>query len=394
METAIRQANPRLPQWADELIALYESGAASQFVLYGNVNDRFLLPLSDKAELGSLRDFLLRVLLPRFEVVISYDLGNGVRVEKGEKKFAEWPEIERGEAPPKAPRQAVEFLTHYFRYCANLQQIKGQSSQTACFLSGAHLIAPALPYGMSYDLSATAVLIRDWSVDQMLTDYPLATFLITENLTELHALLAANPRAALIKLPLPDAHELEQALTVLEPSFPAALKAFQGKLDQLAAALAGSSLGSIESLCKTREYRKAEIRAEDLVKIKKEIVERDSGGLIEFVESSRSLNDIHGQEGVKQWFRQDIALWHGNDLQAMPMGYLLCGPVGTGKTFLVECLAGEAGRAIWSGSLDCCTRSDGASCSWMRPIRTWASARAGAGIRVFPAACIRCWPKR
>jgi SpoVK/Ycf46/Vps4 family AAA+-type ATPase len=27
---------------------------------------------------------------------------------------------------------------------------------------------------------------------------------------------------------------------------------------------------------------------------------------------------------------------------ALPKGYLICGPVGTGKTFMVECLAGEA----------------------------------------------------
>ena len=45
----------------------------------------------------------------------------------------------------------------------------------------------------------------------------------------------------------------------------------------------------------------------------------------------------------------------------MPMGYLLCGPVGTGKTFMVECLAGEAGvpvvklknfRDKWVGSTE------------------------------------------
>ena len=43
------------------------------------------------------------------------------------------------------------------------------------------------------------------------------------------------------------------------------------------------------------------------------------------------------------------------------MGYLLCGPVGTGKTFLVDCLAGEAGvpvvklrnfRDKWVGSTE------------------------------------------
>ena len=64
--------------------------------------------------------------------------------------------------------------------------------------------------------------------------------------------------------------------------------------------------------------------------------------LIEFIESSRTLDDIHGQEKVKAWLRQDIALWQQNDVAALPKGYLICGPVGTGKTFMVECLAGEA----------------------------------------------------
>jgi SpoVK/Ycf46/Vps4 family AAA+-type ATPase len=64
--------------------------------------------------------------------------------------------------------------------------------------------------------------------------------------------------------------------------------------------------------------------------------------LIEFIESARTLDDIHGQEKVKNWLRQDIALWQQSDVGAMPKGYLLCGPVGTGKTFMVECLAGEA----------------------------------------------------
>src|SRR5208282_3898318 len=49
---------------------------------------------------------------------------------------------------------------------------------------------------------------------------------------------------------------------------------------------------------------------------------------------------------LKAWLRQDIALWRQNDLQALPMGYLICGPVGTGKTYMVECLAGEAGVPV------------------------------------------------
>jgi AAA+ superfamily predicted ATPase len=80
------------------------------------------------------------------------------------------------------------------------------------------------------------------------------------------------------------------------------------------------------------------LRDADLVALKKQLVERDCNGLIEFIESKRSLDDLHGQEKVKEWLRADFALWKKNDIGALPMGYLLCGPVGTGKTYMVECL--------------------------------------------------------
>jgi SpoVK/Ycf46/Vps4 family AAA+-type ATPase len=67
---------------------------------------------------------------------------------------------------------------------------------------------------------------------------------------------------------------------------------------------------------------------------------------VEFIEPRRSFADYHGQEPLKAWLRQDVALWRAADLRALPMGYLVCGPVGTGKTFLVECLAGEAGVPV------------------------------------------------
>jgi SpoVK/Ycf46/Vps4 family AAA+-type ATPase len=105
-------------------------------------------------------------------------------------------------------------------------------------------------------------------------------------------------------------------------------------------------VSAVEALSKQRAHQKQPIRSQDLVEIKKELVERESSGLIEFIESTRTLADFEGQEMLKTWLKQDVSLWKIGDLKALPKGYLICGPVGTGKTFLVECLAGEAGVPV------------------------------------------------
>ena len=55
-----------LPGWARSLAELYASNAASQFIVYGNVSDRMVLPAPPTPRLGGLSDFLLDVLLPLF----------------------------------------------------------------------------------------------------------------------------------------------------------------------------------------------------------------------------------------------------------------------------------------------------------------------------------------
>jgi len=189
----------------------------------------------------------------------------------------------------------------------------------------------------------------------------LAVFLVAENLNDLHPLLAGNSRAAQVEIEMPSAGELAEAFVFFAQEFPRALSKFTKNLHAPAERLAGATLGSIESLLKTREYADEPLVESDLADLKKQLVEKDSQGLIEFLEPTRTLDDVYGHEGVKTWVRQDIELWRQNDLGAMPMGYLLCGPVGTGKTYLVECLAGEAGvpvvkmknfRDRWVGSTE------------------------------------------
>ena len=350
----------KLPPWAQKLISLYESHAANQFVLYGNVNDRFVLPLQPES-LGTLYEFLRKVMMPGFDVVLSYDLGNGVRIDKGAEVFSKWQGFKEQPELPRQPRAAVEFLTRFFRYSANLASLGQPSHRVGFYMRAAHLVAPALPGALNYDLNALAMLIRDWASDDQLAQHTLVTFLIADNVNDLHPLIVNNPRASAIEIPLPPANELRSALGHLASSFKNALSNFDSKLDSLAHELTGATLTSVEGMLRIKNHERDPLEAADLVSLKKELVEKDAGGLIEFIDSHRTLDDVYAQDKLKSWLRQDIALWRNNDIQALPMGYLICGPVGTGKTYLVECLAGEAGvpvvklknfRDKWVGSTE------------------------------------------
>jgi hypothetical protein len=344
---ASERSNPSLlPAWAEELVTLYESGAYNQFVLYGNVQDRFLLPLGAKAELGSLKDFLLKALLPKFNVILSCDMGSGLRVEKGIDEISNWPSWKDLRPLPRDPVSAVRSIDHYFRYCSNLAKTNRKPLQVGCVLFDVQLMAPVLQGGFNYEIGSLASLVRSWSTETIFTDYLLASFLITENLNDLNPLIGNNPRTARILIPLPSPAQIHGAVSLFKEQYPKALSDYDLKDDKISSGLAGASLNKIESLVKTKEYKKEAISATDLAFLKKLMVESDCNGLIEFLEPKRTLDDLVGADKIKAWLRQDLALWNRNDAPALPKGYLLCGPVGTGKTFMVECLAGEAGVPV------------------------------------------------
>ena len=77
--------------------------------------------------------------------------------------------------------------------------------------------------------------------------------------------------------------------------------------------------------------------------LKKRLLERQCRGLLEFIEPKWTLDTVVGHEAAKARLREDAALLKRGALDSLPMGYLLCGPVGTGKSFLAQCVSGEIG---------------------------------------------------
>lgn len=348
-----------LPNWAAEVVAGYESGVAGCFVLHGNIGDRLLIPHREKGEkLGSLRDFLSDVLLPRFQIVLSYDLGEGLRVQRGEEQFAEW----AGSRPvPEQPLATMRYIGKFLRYQRNTRALTKKGPRVAVVIREAHLICPALPNALNYELNALASLLRGWAAGGLMQENEQALFLVADRWANLHPLLVRESAIKGVEIPLPTGDEVARALTAIAPAAPVALQNFVGKFAEMGESLRGATLSSVETLVRRREFEKSPLAPEDVGRLKRNLVERDCEGLIAFVEPDRTLQQVMGLHEVKGWLRDDLALWRRNELAAMPMGYLFCGPVGTGKTYLAECLAGEAGvpmvvlrnfRDKWVGSTE------------------------------------------
>jgi len=351
-QVTARTALTSKPDWAAELYDSFQSGASGQFILYGNVHDR----LAIGGRLVSIERYIEDELLVGFQVIFTYDLGNGLAVERGSERLAEWvPAVMQ--SLPRDPLAAIRFVSRFGRYLGNLEAVgKPNNIQVAVLVRGADQLLPA--DGRGFEHGSLTSLVREWASGSPFTELPFVSLLIADNLNDLEPLIAFGPQSTRVRVPLPSMSELQSALTLLQKEFKQTIPAGTD-LGALAAAMTGVSVSTLEQLTKVRAHRGQVLQTSDFALLKKEMVEHDAPGLVESLESKRTLGEYHGQEALKAWLRQDVTLWRTNDLRALPMGYLLCGPIGTGKTFLVECLAGEAGvpvlklknfREKWVGS--------------------------------------------
>lgn len=83
--------------------------------------------------------------------------------------------------------------------------------------------------------------------------------------------------------------------------------------------------------------------------------------MLEFLESELGLDAVCGHVPQKKWLEEDARLIQEGRTDALPMGYLICGPVGTGKSFLAQCYTHDIGvpcvrlknfRSQWYGATE------------------------------------------
>ncbi len=351
-----------LPAWAQKLAQRYYTRTVSTFLVYGAVRD--LQPTTKDGngrDFGNLKAFLGQELFGGRDHVIFYDRSSGVRAQLPEtqqdfsRAMAAYDAMygtDFARVMPRDPGRALQIIENYLR----LRVSDGKSM--ALVIDFAETIAPAGEMGSlsAEDRFALATLIK-WAQDPQFLQGDLSIVLVVESLADVSPRLSRNPYVANIEITLPTEPErLDFVQWKLEGQKLATVSEIN--LAGLAKMTAGLSRINLDRLLTEAMESGPRITTDTLKDKKKEIIQAECHGLLEFIEPAHTLDVVAGHAQAKKMLRDASTLLKKGRIEVMPMGYLVSGPVGTGKTFLVTCFAGEIGipcvkflnfRSQWQG---------------------------------------------
>ncbi len=340
------------PGWAQQIADLYFSRTTSVFVLHGNTYD--LVPLNDvsapgKADFGTIPDFLAEQLFGRWDLVLHYDLGRGLRVFAGrnEKRLKDMVALATrriGDLSTVKNDPGVVFTLLDLFVRETIMSAPEKQLSCAVIVSHASYLFPmGEPGHLSASASGTAVTLLNWATSSHVKSLEMAFVLIDERRTDISDRITGNPYVATIEVALPTEAERLAFLKDVAESNERWTKAIDYTPEQLASLSAGMSLNDLSVLIKSALDGRQRLDSKLFRDMKKRLIERQCQGLLEFIEPKWKLDTVIGHEAAKQRLRDDAALLSRGIFDCVPMGYLLSGPVGTGKSFLATCAAGEIG---------------------------------------------------
>ncbi len=357
-----RYDGPPLPAWARRLQQRLRQRGTNCFVLHGpGVRD--IHPLGARRH-GAMREFLAEQLFKDRACVITYDRGAGIRFADRQsedefktalKAYDRQAGTTLAHSQPRDPDSALQLIESFLRN--KLGEQRGFSA--AVLVDYAETIAPAgEPGQLPAPDRGAIVTLRRWASDPAFLERDVTFCLITESLVHMNAGLVADARTVELPVPVPDEEERHQYLTGRGGS-PDTF----ARLDARRAAVltAGLTRLHLEGLLAEAEAGGGALDPDALTREKKRLIEESSGGLLQFVTSDVGLDAVAGHEAAKKLLRETARALAAGRLDVVPMGYLVCGPVGTGKSFIVRCFAAEIGvpvvelknfRSMWQGQTE------------------------------------------
>ena len=349
-----------LPGWAQELSYKYCSETANLYIIHGNIRD-FLPNKMYEGEFVFVRiqEFISEVLFGNKDIIVFYDRSSGINfcdrdmqndyLETMKKTF---PEKTDEQLMSSRPADAFSNLETYFMM--NISK----KLRIVLIIDFAETIVPNADISMlSEEDRYCLVTLNRWAHDPIFTQGDISIMLLSENLADVNSRLVRSPNAVKLSIPLPD-FNVRKAFLEFTRNRDYLLLESRLNTDRVASITSGLNLMNLNQIAAESFQEDRTIKIDYLRDKKKEIIENEAAGLLEFIETSHNLSMVAGHNFVKSRLKNAARAIKKGQLEVLPMGYLISGPVGTGKTFLVTAFAGEVGipivkfKAGWAGASD------------------------------------------
>ncbi len=352
-----------LPTWAQELSVKYCSKTANLYFVHGNIRD-FLPHQMNEGEFMFVRiqDYISDVLFGNRDIIVFYDKSSGVsfcmsQMEKDYLKTmsARYPDVPQEDFLSRDSVKAFDYLERYF--VINIPK----DLRIVLIVDYAETIVPADEIGNLDEVDRYClVTLNRWSHEPQFTRGDVSVIMLTENLTDINPRLSSSPSTVKVTIPFPDGTVRTQFLQFLEGRETLLLE--RGlNCERMGALTSGLNLMNLNQLVAESFQEDKPVTLDYLRDRKRAIIENEAAGLLEFVDTDHDLSFVAGHEFVKKRFQRAARAIRQGRTDVLPMGYLIAGPVGTGKTFMVSAFAGEIGvpmvklrnfRSKWQGATE------------------------------------------
>ena len=337
-----------LPAWAQQMSYKYCSKTSNLYIVYGNIRD-FLPHKMNEGEFifVKIQNYISEVLFGNRDVIIYYDRSSGISFCSGDMK-QEYLQVVRGQggsqpASDFLSRDPTQAFTHLERFFYGNVKHK---QRIVLIIDYAETVVPNTPLSSYTDEDRySLVTLNRWGNDPLFNENDISVILLTENLADLSPRLVRAPSTVKVNIPIPDEKVRDSFLHSLGRQEKLLLDQRLTPL-KVAANTGGLNLVNIHQIAAESYQENREITFDYLKKKKKEIIEAEAIGLLEFIESEYDLAMVSGHDFVKKRFKSAARAIKQGRFDVLPMGYLIAGPVGTGKSFMVTAFAGEIGIPI------------------------------------------------
>ena len=207
-------------------------------------------------------------------------------------------------------------------------------------------------------------IVQDWISDSNFMNGNDTVIFIAESPSLVNSRIIRLPQVVTVEIPAPGMVERQHFISWFNNTPKLIEKPLNlwGSQAQLAMLTAGLSLQALRQMLLSACYSGEKLQPEDVIEKVSEFIQAQLGeDVVEFKKPAHDLKDIVGNQKLVDFLKtQLIPRITSTGPDAIP-GMSVCGPIGSGKTFIFEGLAGELDipvlvlkniRSMWFGQTD------------------------------------------